>query len=373
MQISLPKEAIESDKRVAIVPSTVKKLIAKGLKFIIESDLGTNTGFSDEDYVKAGAVVHPDRKQLFSSADMIIRINKPPIEDVRYMQKGAILISFLEPYNSKDLIKELLHNGVSAISLEMIPNTTRAQKFNVLNSQSSLTGYASIILAAEKSGKVFPMMMTPSGTIKAAKVFIIGASIAGMQAAATAKRLGAVVDVYDIRPSVSDQVKSIGARFIRIETKENQEADSGYARPLSMEELIIQQQVLSSACKTSDIIITAVQTLGKKAPLLITKEMINGMKKGTVVIDLAVDSGGNVEGVAKDQETNVNGVKIIGFRNIISKVALDASEMFSSNISSLVEEIWDEKSHAFVLNHDNDILKSALITHKGNIVNPKFQ
>jgi NAD(P) transhydrogenase subunit alpha len=370
--VAFPKETHAGETRVAMVPELVGKLNALSAKIEVEAGLGLSCGHSDADYEQAGAVVRKDRAAMIQGADIIAQVRKPALSDVELMREGAVCIALLDPFQSPDLIKALAQRGVSAISLEMVPRSTRAQKMDVLSSQASLAGYAAVIVAAGQSGKIFPMMMTPAGTIKPVKVFIIGAGVAGLQAIATAKRLGAKVEAFDTRPVVEEQVKSLGAKFVKIDVGETGQTEGGYAKALTDEQLKLQREGMARVCAESDIVITAAQVFGRRAPILLTSEMLDAMKPGSVVVDLAVESGGNVEGVVADQITDRKGVKIVGIASLPGTVPVHASQMFSSNVTALLAEFWDKETKSLKLNLDDDILKSCLVTHGGRIVNEKL-
>jgi NAD(P) transhydrogenase subunit alpha len=285
------------------------------------------------------------------------------------MKVQSIYISLLDPFNERELIDMFLAKKISTISMEMIPRITRAQKMDVLSSQANLAGYVSVILAAERLDKILPMMMTPAGTISPAKVFVIGVGVAGLQAIATAKRLGARVEAFDTRPVVEEQVKSLGARFVKIDLGETGQTKDGYAKALTEEQLQIQRDGMAKVCASSDVVITTAQLFGRPAPQIVTEEMVRGMQKGSVIVDLAVEGGGNVAGSQIDQEVDLGGVRIIGLGNLPGQVAVHASQMFSSNLYSLVEEFWSAEEKRFDLNFEDEIIKGCVITHQGEIVN----
>jgi len=371
MLIGLPKEIHSGEKRTALVPDSVKKITRHSdLKVNIEKGVGEKAGFRDEDYVKAGAQVFSSRNEILSSSDMILRVRKSSLEEISLMKKGTVHISFLDPFQEKVLIQRMAQAGLSAISMEMIPRITRAQKMDALSSQASLAGYVAVILAAERLPKVFPMMMTPAGTISPARVFIIGAGVAGLQAIATAKRLGARVEAFDTRPVVEEQVQSLGARFIKIELGETGETKGGYAKTLTEEQMKKQREAMSKHCRQSDVVITTAQVFGKKAPLIITHEMITKMSPGSVVVDLAVESGGNVEDSRLDEDRDIGGVHILGLGNLPGRVSMHASQMYSNNLTALIEEYWDEEKKSFEINTADEIMKGCLLSHQNEIVNP---
>jgi len=372
MKISAPREVHPGETRAPLTPACAAKLAKLGAQVEVEAGIGTHAGFSDDDYAKSGATISHDRRNLLSSADMVLRLRKPPIEEVAWLKPGAIHASLLDPFNEKELIQEFANRNVSAISMEFIPRTTRAQKMDVLSSQANLGGYEAVILAARHSNKIFPMMTTAAGTILPAKVFIIGVGVAGLQAIATAKRLGAKVTAYDTRPVVEEQVKSLGAQFLKMDIGETGQTKDGYAKALTAEQIQKQREAMKKTCADSDVVITAAQVFGRKAPILVTDEMLNAMKPGSVVVDLAVETGGNVEGVEYDKVTDRNGVKIIGIANMPGRAPLHASQVYSENLFNLVGEFWDKNEKTFVLKLDDEIINGCLITHGGKIVNPKL-
>ena len=369
MHIAVPKEPHPGENRVAIIPEHVARLVEMGVQITVETGIGNKLNFSDEDYRKAGASLDADRSNLLQTADMVLRIRKPAMEEIDLLREESIYVSLLDPFNEQALVEAMMKKRVAAISMEMIPRITRAQKMDVLSSQANLAGYAAVIIAAERLDKIFPMMMTPAGTIAPARVFVIGVGIAGLQAIATAKRLGARVDAFDTRPVVEEQVKSLGARFVKIDLGETGQTKDGYAKALTDEQLQKQREGMAKVCAASDVVITTAQLFGRKAPLIVTEEMVAGMSKGSVLVDLAVESGGNVSGSQANQEVEVNGVRIVGLANLPGEVAINASQMFSSNLFALVAEFWNEEEKRFILNFEDEIMKECVITHQGEIVN----
>ena len=372
MKISVPKETHPGETRAPLTPDSAAKLVKLGAQVEVEAGIGAGAGFADAAYTAAGATLAPDRQALLSSADMVLRVRKPPVGEIALLKAGCVHVSLLDPFNEKELIQKLAERNVSAISMELIPRTTRAQKMDVLSSQANLGGYVAVILAARYSNKIFPMMTTAAGTILPAKVFIIGVGVAGLQAIATAKRLGAKVTAYDTRPVVEEQVKSLGAQFFKIDLGETGQTKDGYARALTEEQVQKQRDAMKKTCGDSDVVITAAQVFGRRAPILVTAEMLNAMKPGSVVVDLAVETGGNVEGVVYDQVTDRNGVKIVGIANLPARVPLHASQVYSANLTSLIDEFWDKQNKNFVLQLDDEIIKGCLVTHGGKIVNEKL-
>ena len=373
MKIAVFKETHPGETRVPLVPATAEKLVKLGAELIIESGTGTSCRFSDEQYQAAGARVAASREALLAEADIILRLRKPPLEEVAKMRSGAIHVSYLDPFNEVELVDALQDAGISAVSLEMIPRSTIAQKMDVLSSQANLAGYVSVLLGIAEMQKILPMMTTPAGTIKPAKVFIIGVGVAGLQAIATAKRLGARVEAFDTRPVVEEQVKSLGAKFVKIDLGETGQTKDGYATQLTPEQMQLQKEGMAKACAQADLVITTAQLFGRKAPLLIDRAMISRMQPGSVIVDMAVESGGNVEGSVLDEVVDTGGVKIIGLGNLPGKVALTASEMYSANLGNFITHFWDKESKEFKLNLDDDIIKGALITHQGALFSEMYK
>jgi NAD(P) transhydrogenase subunit alpha len=372
MKIFIAREADPHETRVAVVPATVAKLVKLGAEVKIEAGLGRSIYFSDDDYATVGATVEADRKAGLAAADLILRLGKPARDEIDCLKPGCIHVSYLDPFNEPDLIRQLAKAGVSALCMEMIPRSTICQGMDALSSQANLGGYEAVILAASHSHKIFPMMTTAAGTILPSKVFIIGVGVAGLQAIATAKRLGAKVTAYDTRPVVEEQVKSLGAQFLKIDLGETGQTKEGYAKALTEEQIQKQRDAMKKTCGDSDVVISAAQVFGRKAPILVTTDMLDAMKPGSVVVDLAVETGGNVEGVAYDKVTDRNGVKIVGIINLPRRVPLHASQVYAANLVALVEQFWDKQGKTFALKLDDEIIKSCLVTHDGKIVNEKL-
>ena len=368
MQIFFPKEK-ESENRVSILPETVKKLVELGISVEVETSLGNTVHVSDDLYASSGASISKNRNSSLSSSDVICRINKPEKEEISFLKKNSIHISFLDPFNEIELVKEFANSNISAISMELIPRITRAQKMDALSSQANLGGYAAVIEASRCLGKSFPMMMTAAGTISPSKIFVIGVGVAGLQAIATAKRLGARVEAFDTRPVVEEQVRSLGARFVQIDIGETEETEQGYAKELSKEQIKMQQEGMKKICSQSDVVVTTAQVFGRPAPRIVTKEMIEVMKPGSVIVDMAVSTGGNVEGSRAEESVIQNGVTIIGLSNLPGEVAFDASLVYGNNLFNLIEEYWDSENKKFDFDITDEILSGCVVTHEGDIVN----
>ena len=369
MVIAIPKEANPEETRVAAVPQSIEKLVSLGGEVVVESGAGSASLFDDAEYEKAGARIEKDRDALLGAAEVVLRVEKPPRAEVRRLRSGCVHVSHLNPFAEKELVLELAERGVRTISMEMLPRTTRAQKMDALSSQASLAGYVAVLLAAARIPQVFPMMVTPAGTVQPARVFVIGAGVAGLQAIATAKRLGAVVEAFDTRAAVEEQVRSLGARFVKVSLGVAGEAAGGYARELGAEQLQAQRAAMARHCAGADVVITTAQVFGRKAPLLVTREMVSSMKRSSVVVDMAVESGGNVEGSEAGKERVVDGVTIIGYPSLARRVPAHASRMYASNLASLIAEYWVRERKTLELRAADDILSGCLITDGGAVVN----
>jgi NAD(P) transhydrogenase subunit alpha len=369
MLIGVPKETWPGELRAALVPQNAKKLISAGFEVAVESGLGIHAGFPDAEYVDAGAAVQTDRAGILGSADIVLRVRKPELDDVALLKSGAIHISFLDPFNERALVDSMASQGITAISMEMIPRTTRAQKMDALSSQANLAGYVTVVLAATHCPKIFPMMMTPAGTIAPSRVFVIGAGVAGLQAIATAKRLGARVEAFDTRPVVAEQVQSLGGKFIEIDLGEVGQTEQGYAKELTAEQIELQKQGQKKVISQSDVVITTAQVFGRPAPQIVSRDMVEAMQPGSVVVDMAVETGGNVEGSVLDEVVDVGGVKIIGQGNLPSQVARHASDMYSNNLFNLLDDFWDPEEKKLNLDPEDEIVQGCVITRDGAIVN----
>lgn len=369
MRLFVPKETKPNETRTPIVPENVEKLTKLGATVIVESGIGKAIHLNDSAYTSKGAVLSHNKNDALQEADLVLRLNPPSIEEVKKMKAGAIHISFMDPFQSHELVSAFKSAKVSAISMEMIPRSTIAQKMDALSSQASLAGYVAVITAAKHLDKIFPMMVTPSGTIQAARVFIIGAGVAGLQAIATAKRLGARVDAFDTRPAVAEQVQSLGAKFVKVNLGETSQTADGYAKELTEEQLLKQREAMAKTCEHSDVVITTAQLFGRPAPKIITSEILDRMKPGSLLIDLAVESGGNIEGSKADQIIDHKGVKIFGLCNLPGHAASNASNMYSNNLYNFLSHFWNEETHNFHLNMEDEIIKKSLVTHQGEVVN----
>lgn len=377
MIIAVPKEIMPGENRVATVPDVVPKLIKAGFAVNIEKNAGLNAGFTDEKYVSAGAKIIDKLQNLYASADIVFKVQRPidhpglKKHELDLMKEGTILATFLYPLNYPDVAKKCAEKGIEVISMDMIPRTTLAQKMDALSSQANIAGYKSVVMCADTLGKIFPLMMTAAGTISPAKVVIMGAGVAGLQALGTAKRLGAVVEVSDIRAAVKEEVQSLGGRFIEVETDENMQDAGGYAKEASEEFLKKQKELIFKHITEADIVITTALVPGKKAPILVTEEMVKNMRPGSVVLDMAVEFGGNCEISEKSKTVKKYGVTIIGEPNLPSLVPYHSSEMYSKNLLSLITHIGKEGK--VELNLDDEIVKGSLITYNKEVVNPRVK
>ena len=369
MLIGVAKETWPGEVRTALVPANATKLIKSGFSIAMQSGAGAAAGFTDESYADAGVTIMNSRAEVMAAADIFMAVRKPDIDEVAQLKAPAISVSFLDPYNEKALIEALAAKGVTSISMEMIPRSTRAQKMDALSSQANLAGYVTVVQAAFHSPKIMPMMMTPAGTIAPARVFVIGAGVAGLQAIATAKRLGARVEAFDTRPVVAEQVQSLGAKFVEIDLGEVGQTEQGYAKELTPEQLELQREGQKAVIAQSDVVITTAQLFGRAAPVIVGRDMVEAMKPGSVVVDMAVESGGNVEGSVMNEVVDINGVKVVGQGNLPGEVARNASEMYSNNLLNLLQEFWDEEAKTLNLDPEDDIVQSCVITRDGAVVN----
>ena len=369
MRIGAAKEAWPGERRGALTPAGVKKLKGLGFEVAVEAGIGAAAGYLDADYAVAGAALEGDRGRLLQAADIVLRVRKPSAEEVSCLRSGTVHISFLDPFKEKELVAALAAQGVTTVSMEMIPRTTKAQKMDALSSQASLAGYVAVILAAGHSRKIFPMMMTPAGTIAPSRVFVIGAGVAGLQAIATAKRLGARVEAFDTRPVVAEQVRSLGAKFVEIDLGEIGQTEQGYAKELTAEQVELQKEGQKRVIAQSDVVITTAQVFGRPAPRIVSRDMLAGMAPGSVVVDMAVESGGNVEGSVANEVVEVEGVRVVGLGNLPSEVCRHASDMYSANLVNLLDEFWDADAGALNLDPDDEIAAGCVLTRGGEIVN----
>ena len=369
MQIGVPKETWPGEVRAAMVPANASKLIKEGFSVAVQSGVGAASGYADADYAEAGATVSDDRAALLAGSDIVMAVRKPDAADVSSLKKGALYVSFLDPFNEKPLVESIAAQGATAISMDTVPRSTRAQKMDALSSQANLAGYVTVIQASFHLPKIMPMMMTPSGTIAPARVFVIGAGVAGLQAIATAKRLGARVEAFDTRPVVAEQVQSLGAKFVEIDLGDTGQTDQGYAKELTPEQVEMQREGQKAIISQSDVVITTAQLFGRPAPQIVGRDMVESMKPGSVIIDMAVETGGNVEGSVMNEVVDINGVKGVGQGNLPGEVARNASDMYSNNLLNLVMEFWDSEAKTLNLDPEDEIIEACVITRDGAVVN----
>ena len=365
MIVAVPKETKSFENRVALTPDIAKQLIKTGMTVRIESGAGERASFSNQNYIDAGAEIIPDFKDLYANADVILKVNAPSVYEAEMLKEGSVLISFLYAYTIPNVIEALNKKNIQAFSMDAVPRITRAQKMDALSSQTNLAGYKAVLMAANASGKIFPMMSTAAGTITPAKVLIFGAGVAGLQAIATAKRLGAVVEVTDVRPETKEQVESLGGRFLEV-AGEGVKTEGGYAKEVSKEFLEKQKTLIRQRIKEADIVITTALVPGKKAPVLVTSDMVESMKMGAVIVDMAVEWGGNCELSRKDETVTTHGVTIIGVSNLPALLPVNASELYARNISTLLLHLVNENGFKWEI--EEEITKGSLITHNGELV-----
>ena len=379
MQVGIIKERRLDEKRVAATPDTVRKFIAMGLKVNIEKGAGITAAITDDEYQEAGANIVDDASKVLENADIVLKVNKPigpkdrdvsKLDEVKLLKSGSILVSLMEPYKDRGLIDLIAKQNITCFALELIPRITRAQTMDVLSSQSNLAGYKAVIEASTTYGKAFPMMMTAAGTVPPAKCLVMGAGVAGLQAIATARRLGAVVSASDVRPAAKENVESLGAKFVAVEDEEFKQAETsaGYAREMSDEYKKKQEELIAATVAKQDIIICTALIPGKPAPVLLTTEMVDTMKPGSVIVDLAVEQGGNCPLSEPNKLVDRNGVQIIGYTNLASRVAIDASALFAKNLLNFVSPLINSSENKIEINMQDEIIVGSMITKDGEIV-----
>jgi NAD(P) transhydrogenase subunit alpha len=375
MKVAVPKETRAGERRVALVPQGVQALTKSGLSVTIQGGAGAAAGFSDDDYRQAGAAVAADAAETLRDAGIVLRVNPPSLsepDEVSGLSSGVILVSFLSPLTNLDLVRRLADEHVTAISMELVPRITRAQSMDALSSQATVAGYKAVLLAAEHLPKFLPMFTTAAGTIRPGRALILGAGVAGLQAIATARRLGAVVEAFDVRPAVKEQVESLGATFLETEHEVTAEGEGGYAKELSDEQHERELELIAGAIGNTDIVVTTAQIPGRRAPLLITEDMVRSMRPGSVIVDLAAESGGNCA-LTKAEETVVeNGVQILGPTNLAATIPVHASQMYSKNVTTLLAEFVDEEG-TVALDFENDVVGPATVTHAGEVKNERMR
>jgi len=372
MRIAIAAEADPSEPRVAGTPETVKKLKALGAEVAVARGAGVASGILDADYEAAGATVSDN---VSKDADVVLKVRRPSDSEVAGYKKGALVIAIMDPYGNEAALKQMADAGIVAFAMELMPRITRAQSMDVLSSQANLAGYRAVIDAASEYGRALPMMMTAAGTVPAAKVFIMGVGVAGLQAIATARRLGAIVTATDVRPATKEQVESLGAKFLAVEDEEfkNAQTAGGYAKEMSKEYQAKQAALVAEHIKKQDIVITTALIPGRPAPKLISAAMVASMRPGSVIIDLAVERGGNVEGAKPGEVAQVGSVKIVGHLNVAGRLPASASALYAKNLLTFLDTMIDKKEKKLAVNWDDEIVKGTLLTRDGAIVHPNFK
>jgi NAD(P) transhydrogenase subunit alpha len=372
MKVAVVAESDAGEPRVAATPETVKKMIGLGAEVAVEPGAGIKSGILDADYSAAGATVAGD---ALSNADIILKVRRPNSAELSRLKKGAMVIAIMDPYGNDEALRAMADAGIAAFAMELLPRITRAQGMDVLSSQANLAGYRAVVDAASEFGRALPMMMTAAGTVPATKVFVMGAGVAGLQAIATARRLGAIVTATDVRPVAKEQVESLGAKFIAVDDDEFKAAETagGYAKEMSKEYQTKQAALVADHIKKQDIVITTALIPGRPAPRLVSKDMVASMRPGSIVVDLAVERGGNVEGVQPDAVADVDGVKIVGYRNVPGRLAATASSLYAKNLYAFLEILIDKKTKQLAVNWDDDIVKATVLTRDGAVVHPNFK
>ena len=371
MKIAVPVEIDPAEPRVAATPDTVKKMAVLGAEIAIEPGAGVRSGILDADYTAAGASIAAD---AVTNADVVLKVRRPTADELARYKKGALVIAIMDPFGNDAALKAMADAGVVGFAMELLPRITRAQVMDVLSSQANLAGYRAVIDAGAEFGRAFPMMMTAAGTVPAARVFVMGAGVAGLQAIATARRLGAVVTATDVRPAAKEQVESLGAKFIAVEDEEFKQAETaaGYAKEMSKEYQAKQAALVAEHVKKQDVVITTALIPGRPAPRLISGEMVRSMKPGSIIVDLAVERGGNVEGAKPGSVADVNGVKIVGYLNVPGRLAASSSGLYARNLLAFLDILVDKKAKALAVNWDDEIVKATALTRDGAVVHPNF-
>jgi NAD(P) transhydrogenase subunit alpha len=374
MRIAVITESDKLENRVAATPETAKKLAALGASVVVQKGAGLGSGITDADYEAVGATLAESAKDALADADVVLKVRRPSAAELKLIRKGAVVIAIMDPYGHADALKAMADAGVASFAMELMPRITRAQVMDVLSSQANLAGYRAVIDGAAVYGRALPMMMTAAGTVPAAKVFIMGVGVAGLQAIATARRLGAVVTATDVRPATKEQVESLGAKFVAVEDEEFKQAETsgGYAKEMSKEYQAKQAELVASHIAKQDIVITTALIPGRPAPRLVTKEMIASMRPGSVLVDLAVERGGNVELAKPGEVVDVNGVKIVGYLNVPGRLAATASSLYARNLYAFLETLIDKQAKALAVKWDDELVVATNLTRDGAVVHPNF-
>jgi NAD(P) transhydrogenase subunit alpha len=375
MKVAVPRETAGGEARVAATPDTVKRLIGLGASVAVQAGAGVASRILDEDYVAAGATIAPDAGSALADADVVLTVRRPTPELAAHIKRGALVVGIMDPYGNRDALQQMADAGLTAVAMELMPRITRAQVMDVLSSQANLAGYQAVLDAAYVYDRALPMMMTAAGTVPAARVFVMGAGVAGLQAIATARRLGAVVSATDVRPASKEQVESLGGKFVAVEDEEFKQAETaaGYAKPMSPEYQAKQAALVAEHIKKQDIVITTALIPGRPAPRLVTSAMIATMKPGSVLVDLAVERGGNVEGAVPGEVVEIGHVKVVGHLNVAGRIAASASQLYAKNLYAFVETLIDKEKKALAVNYEDELVKATVLTRDGAIVHPSFQ
>ena len=374
MRIAVPAEA-KDEPRVAATPETVKKLVGLGGTVVVEAGAGLASGLTDAAYEAAGASIAADAGAALADADVVLKVRRPAPEELAHYRRGAVVLAIMDPYGQDEAISALAGAGIDAFAMELMPRITRAQVMDVLSSQANLAGYRAVIDAAEQYGRAFPMMMTAAGTVPAAKVFVMGVGVAGLQAIATARRLGAIVTATDVRPATKEQVESLGAKFVAVENDEFKQAETagGYAKPMSEDYQRQQNELVATHIARQDIVITTALIPGRPAPRLVTAAMVRSMRPGSVVLDLAVERGGNCELAKAGEVVEESGVKIVGYLNVPGRLAATASSLYARNLYAFLETLVDRERTALAVNWDDELVRATNLTRDGAVVHPSFK
>ncbi|CAN5265845.1 Re/Si-specific NAD(P)(+) transhydrogenase subunit alpha [soil metagenome] len=374
MKIAVPAEADKVETRVAATPETVKKFRALGADFVVQAGAGAASRLPDADYVAAGATIAPTASETVRDADIVLKVLRPQASELAAYKRGALVVGIMDPYGHAAEIKALADAGVAAFAMELMPRISRAQSMDVLSSQANLAGYQAVVDAAGAYDRALPMMMTAAGTVPAARVFVMGAGVAGLQAIATARRMGAVVTATDVRPAAKEQVESLGAKFVAVEDEEFKQAETaaGYAKPMSAEYQAKQAALVAEHIKKQDIVITTALIPGRPAPKLVSQAMVASMRPGSVIVDLAVERGGNVEGAKAGEIVETGGVRIVGYLNVAGRIAASASALYSRNLYTFVETLFDKATKALAVNWDDELVRATDLTRDGKVVHPSF-
>jgi NAD(P) transhydrogenase subunit alpha len=375
MKVAVPAELDPAEPRVAATPETVKKIRALGAEVAVESGAGVNSGVPDGEYAAAGATIAPSAGQAVTDADVILKVRRPSASELSGYKHGALVIAIMDPFGREAELGAMAQAGVTAFAMELMPRITRAQSMDVLSSQANLAGYRAVIDGAAEYGRAMPMMMTAAGTVPAARVFVMGAGVAGLQAIATARRLGAVVTATDVRPAAKEQVESLGAKFIAVMDDEFKQAETaaGYAKEMSKEYQAKQAALVADHVKKQDIVITTALIPGRPAPRLISRDMVASMRPGSVIVDLAVERGGNCEVARADEVVDVSGVKVVGYANMPGRLAASSSSLYAKNLYAFLEILIDKSTKALAVKWDDEIVKATALTRDGAVVHPNFQ